>query len=769
VAAGALEIALAAALVAAVGIFVWLSRVVRGLEARLLRAEQERDERSAILSSASDGFVVFRDQAVEISPTFRAWFGLPADSRWSDVLDMFKPADRDRLKHAAERLLKQRSGFTLRLERVGGSGVQAFGHRLDRGDGTAAMAVTWFRDAAALDRLERERAQAIEDQARSELLLEAVPWPVWQFGRGEHDPEVGNTAYARVFGSSAGASPLGGQQRSLAERAARLGQPMSESQTVAIEGKRRLFEITALPRPDGLILGFAEDMTQLAETQDELARHVALQNEVLQGLGTAVAVFGRDRRLKFFNSAYARLWRMDERWLESEPSMGEVVDHLRERRQLPEVPDFIQYKQSQNKLFTSLIEPQEETMFLPDGRTLRLTLSPHPAGGLVMTYEDVTDRLQLEASFNTLTAVQRETLDNLYEAVAAFGSDGRLALSNPAFARVWDLPQTFLDDRPHVADLVQRVRPLLPPDGGQTGFEFAEAERSSVNGRIERRDDRVLDFARVPLPDGAILLIYQDVTDTIRAERALLERNQALETADRLKSEFIANISYQLRTPLNAIIGFAELLAEQYFGPLNERQKEYAQAIRGASKGLVALINDILDLASIEAGYMNLELAPVDIGRLLAQTAQLTEERARSLQLALSLNCPPDVGEAIADERRLKQALFNLLSNAVKFTPGGGAITLSAWRQGEEIVLTVADTGIGIPAEDQARVFQRFERGPQAAQRGAGLGLALVKNLIELHGGRVELVSQPEVGTTVTCRLPRQGPPQRVRIEPATP
>jgi len=249
-----------------------------------------------------------------------------------------------------------------------------------------------------------------------------------------------------------------------------------------------------------------------------------------------------------------------------------------------------------------------------------------------------------------------------------------------------------------------------------------------------------------------VLLTYLDVTDTARVERALRERNEALETAGRLKSEFIANVSHELRTPLNAVIGFAEILVNRYFGPLNPRQLDYSNSILASARLLMRLINDILDLATIEAGYMVLETNPIDVSAMLHSVLALTRERARSRDLELDLRFPPEIGVVEGDERRLKQALFNLISNAVKFTPPGGAIRLEATRYDDALLLTVADTGVGIPFADQARVFEKFERGVR--QQGAGLGLSLVKSLIELHGGTVVIESVSGQGTRITCRLP---------------
>jgi signal transduction histidine kinase len=241
----------------------------------------------------------------------------------------------------------------------------------------------------------------------------------------------------------------------------------------------------------------------------------------------------------------------------------------------------------------------------------------------------------------------------------------------------------------------------------------------------------------------------------------LREKNEALETADRLKSEFIPNVSYELRTPLNVLIGFTEILTNQYFGTLNARQLDYAHSILDSAHHLMDLINDILDLATIEAGYLVLEQNRVDVRQMLKAVAALTEERARSRGLDFRLLCSPEVGTIEADERRLKQALFNLASNAIKFTPPGGAVSIEAESRGGELLFSVADTGIVIEPADQARGVERF--APGARQSAAGLGLALVKKLIELHGGAVEIESAAGLGTRVTCRLPARRPVRRRR------
>jgi signal transduction histidine kinase len=603
-------------------------------------------------------------------------------------------------------------------------------------------------------------AEAEAEAARWRDLLDRLPHPLWWY---QPDLTIGfaNRPAMAVLGGTPGQTDgtLATVGRELAARALAADGDQSESLHLVVGGQRRLYELTEAPLTSGGLMALAIDHTAVEALQADLARHVAAAAEVLETLGTAIAVYGPDRRLKLANRAFADLWHLDADWLQTEPTIQEVLEALRESRRLPEYADFPEFKRAQVNLFQSLTETREELLHLPDETTLRMVVTPHPFGGLLFTYEDVTDRLALERSYNTLTAVQRETLDNLHEGVAVIGGDGRLKLFNPAYCRIWGFDAERLADSPPLSALVEQWRRFFPLEADweiRRARVMGElAERRPSRGTMMRGDGTAIEHSSVPLPDGATLFTYVDVTDRLRVETVLRERNVALETADRLKTEFIANVSYELRTPLNTILGFAEILANQYFGELTPRQLEYSRGILESSHRLLALINDILDLATIEAGYMALERSEVELHGLLANVLSLMRERARNQQLSLLFDCAPTIGALPIDPRRIKQALFNLLSNAFKFTPPGGTVTLAARREAGEIVITVTDTGVGIPEHDQARVFERFERATKFGRHsGAGLGLSLVKSFIELHGGRVEMTSVEGQGTTVVCRLP---------------
>jgi len=247
-----------------------------------------------------------------------------------------------------------------------------------------------------------------------------------------------------------------------------------------------------------------------------------------------------------------------------------------------------------------------------------------------------------------------------------------------------------------------------------------------------------------------------------RLYRDLIEKGRQLEAASRHKSEFLANMSHELRTPLNAILGFSEVLWERMFGDLNEKQAEFVQDILGSGRHLLSLINDILDLSKVEAGRMDLHLTSFDLPLAIESAVSLIRERAARQGIALTVAADESLGEMVADERKVRQILLNLLSNAVKFTPAGGRVEVKAERAGDWAELSVRDTGIGIAPEDQAAVFEEFRQvgGPAAQQlEGTGLGLALAKRFVELHGGTIGVQSEVGKGTTFTFTLPlRQCP-----------
>ena len=360
--------------------------------------------------------------------------------------------------------------------------------------------------------------------------------------------------------------------------------------------------------------------------------------------------------------------------------------------------------------------------------------------------------------YDALIRVQGETLDNLVEAIAVFGSDGKVRLHNPAFSKMWKLDAGALAEHPHIEAVISWCRMLYGEDSLWRKLRAAVTaieDRTQVSGRLERKDGSVVDLVTVPLPDGATLVAFQDVTDTVNVERALIERNEALEAADQLKLDFVHHVSYELRSPLTNIIGFSHFLREPATGPLTIKQEEYLGYINTSTNALLAIINDILDLATIDAGSMTLNLGTVDIRKTMEGAVEGIKDRLVKDGIRLEIKAPSDIGSFTADERRIRQVLFNLLSNAVGFSPAGETVTLAAERRDDSIVFSVVDRGPGIPPEMLDRVFDWFETHPLGSRhRGAGLGLSIVRSFVELHHGKIKLDSTVGRGTTVLCTFP---------------
>jgi signal transduction histidine kinase len=534
---------------------------------------------------------------------------------------------------------------------------------------------------------------------------------------------------------------------------------------VVIGGERRLIELAEVPIPEAhRTIGYAFDITEMEEVENKLETINRAQREVLDLLSTAIMIFGPDRRLIYYNVAYERLFEHGPSWLDTKPTLSEVLDNLRERRKIPEYADFQKHKKERLHLFNNLFQPLHEMLYQPDGRVLRMVISPHPLGGIMYMFDDITDTLALERGYKTLMAVQRETLDNLYEGIIVFGTDSRLRLLNPSFLHIWGLVRDDVQGTPHINDILSKIsHRFTPQHQGDFAHQKIQAllqQRQTCQGTIYLVDDITLQYTYVPLPDGSCLISFVDISDQRRIERTLKERAQDLENTQRLKNNFISHVSYELKAPLNTIAGFSEILVNGYFGDMNEKQLDYCKGIAESADKLMNLINDMIDLANIEAGTLNLEPAPISLQALITSALALIQNRAsdQGLELITHINLNQDT--LCVDTKRLKHALFNVLSNAVKFTPAGGSITLNV----QENLLTpgyidmvITDTGIGIREADRERIFHLFEHGNDThnLQRGAGIGLAIAKRLVELHKGTLSLTSTEGKGTCVCISLPR--------------
>jgi signal transduction histidine kinase len=664
------------------------------------------------------------------------------------------------MDHAVDALLESGEGFQLHLVTSNGRAIEAMGRAI------GGQAIVRIRELSGLRRELADmtmRFKGLQDETEAlRGFAAAAPWPIWTKRSGG---ELGfvNAAYAKATEASSVPDAIGrnlelldSDDRNNLVRALNDNSAFAARLPIVVSGERRIYDVHAL-RVGGGSAGMAIDATEAAALSAALVRMAEAHRRTLDQLSSGVAVFDGQRRLAFYNDSYRRLWDLDRGFLDSHPDDSSVLDRLRAARKLPEQPDFRAWKAKLHEAYHA-VDPNKDVWYLPDGRALSFVTTPNPEGGVTYLFDDVTESLDLARRFDGLINVQRETLDNLAEAVAVFGSNGCAQLFNPPFATMWNLSPEALQQQPHIETVEAWCRPLFDDDatwqtlrGAITGID----DRSPVPLKLERRDGSVLDCKTMPLPDGATMLTFQDITDTENVERALRERNEALETADQMKIDFVHHVSYELRSPLTTIIGFAELMKDLETGPLTEKQGEYLNYITTSTNALLAIINNILDLATIDAGAMTLSLGPVDIRKAINAAAEGIQDRLARDHIRLDVDVAAEIGNFIGDERRVIQVLYNLLANAVGFSPQQATVTLRARRSERSVIFTVTDAGPGIPPDVKDKVFDWFESHSNGSRhRGPGLGLSLVRSFVELHGGKVQVDSIVGRGTTVTCQFP---------------
>lgn len=604
----------------------------------------------------------------------------------------------------------------------------------------------------------RRACSSVTDLTPTEEMLERAPFPAW---RRDASARLvwSNAAYARAVDLKDGAEAVR-QQAALLEPETPRDKPAPVYRCHAIvAGERRLMDIMEF-EVNGGWAGFAIDVTPIESAENARLRVAGAFRTVLDRVSTALAIFDAQQRLVFHNRAFDELWNLPDDFLSGDISEGELLDRLRNLRLIPEQSDYRLWRARRLHAYQDPA-PGEEFWHLPDGRTLIAYTQAHPIGGVIRLYENVTEQLSLESSLRTQARVQQETIDNLHEAVAVFGADGRLKLCNGAYASLWGFDLAELQAGPHISTIIERTRPLLPfPErADQFARELSDmtVRRLPTSGQIHRRDGRILTYSVVPLPDGAILITSLDVTDTARVQETLRERNEALAAADQIKTDFIGHVSYQLRTPLTSILGFATMLARDADNRLDARQRDNLDGILLASQELKRMVDDMVDLAILDAGGAQFSHQPVNLTHLANEIMRRFSPTARSRKIDLSTSFEGTGSASIAtDAGRVRQILTQLVSNALEHATQGDQIIIRLKARPASLAIMVEDTGSSLPPEERAYLFDRFEaRAEPGRRRSAGLGLALVRGLVDGLGGFVTITPLLGQGTKITCHLPR--------------
>ncbi len=724
----------------------------------------DRDRLASLVEVDDQCIVVWDNNKSEsrVLGTLSPESGVP--TKQADFLAFGKWLDANssiQLENAIDALRSEAKQFTISIKSQSGQTIETQG----RVSGGYAFARFILLDGARqeLAKISTDHAALYNRFALLENLFEKLPAPIWIRNK-DGKLAYANAAYAKAVEAEnsdvavTNNRPLFDQNErdDIAKSLLENGQFHSQL-PVVVAGDRRTMETISVATDSGNC-GIAIDRGDVEAVRATLKHAIASHEQTFDHLGTAIAIFDANQKLQFHNSSFQQLWQLSSSDLEHQPSNSHLFDTMRDMKTLPEQPDWKRWKEQQLNIYHST-ETRDENWHLPDGRTLRVIVNPQNQGGASWVFENVTEELALKSTYNSLVRVQGETLDHLNDAVAVFGSNGKIRLTNPAFQKLWkfDGPQDI--EGFHIREISEKIQEAI--DTKETwetiilGITGVEDDRNDLNGRLELQSGASYDYHLVFLPEGQSMLTLADMTAAVNIERALKERNDALEESDSLKNRFIQHVSYELRAPLTSISGFAEILASNAPGQLNSKQAEYLDYIAQSSDVLKTLIDDILDLATIDAGAMELELGKVNIEEIIHSSLENVADQMQRFELTANINIGSDANSMVADASRLQKIISNLLSNAVNVSPDGGKIDISVMRKEDMIEFSVSDQGPGISEENQKTVFERFETIQGGNQkRGAGLGLSIVKSFAELHGGNIYVENAKENGARFVCMIP---------------
>ncbi len=733
----------------------------------------------AILSTNSDGWIAWNQnhEYINSSKKFKECFDFLGNSDifFKDIISNLKQEDAESLSFAFNRLKKNGLPFEAEVSTLNNKNIKIFGSKMIIGG--LETVTLWCQNTTEtfhlMNDIENDLFSAQEEINSLREMLDAVPIQVWK-RNNRLEIIYCNKAYANSLNVSPEKVILNnlplipgaifGQGHSLAETVKKTKKPQKISQFAVIDGVRKKLSVNELPATNDEYIGFALDITKMENLSSNIDKIVTANHEVLENLSTAIAIFGEDTRLSFFNSTYQRLMKLEASWLHSKPTYGEILEERRNNRQIPEHADFQVFKKEQLAMFTSITSPLQELLHLPSGRSLRMVVAPYPLGGLIFIYEDVTDSLVLQRKNNTLLAVQKETLDHLYEGIMVFGSDNRLKIVNQAFLKIWNINEMSTEKLKgcHLSEMMDMMKSGLDYGDNWEAFRANAisnfTDRINKTGQLTKIDNSIILFTYTPLPDGAHMHSFMDITDTYKVEQAIMEKNELLKTSQTLRFELISGISIELREPLNSVIGFAELLLNQYFGSLNQKQLEYCKYILSSSNQLNELIGNLMEMVSIDLEEEKLNISSFPLKETLEEVVSSISKRAQEKNIDIIRVYEKDDVIYNGDKIRIKQAIFNVLINAIQFSSPNGKVNLRLTMDNQNVKIIITDNGEKYRDPSPSRkVFQRSNsKSVNFINSDANnISMPLVRSLLEMHGGSLHTAfNDVERCTSVICCLP---------------
>ena len=717
------------------------------------------------------------DGRIEAPDRLAGWLGLDAMPQFLSELDAgvgqgLSQEQLAVLTEAVKRTQKTAVPFQIAVTPPGSQRSLALrGSLADPQVSPGGAALLWFFDfsesESELANLREAAARAKGDFAALVGLIEAAPMPMW-FRGTDIRMKLVNQAYVEAVGGQSAEEVVndqlellevsdGKEPRQIARQASKQGAAIERVAATTIGGERRSFRVSDLPLGKEGVAGYAIDIEEQEQQARAFRAFRQAQRAMLDQLSVGVAQFDERERLVFANQPFHRLFDLPTVAVTEALPFERFLSEAREKGRTPEVRDFPEWRREHIEWFEAP-DVVEEAWPLAGGTHLRIVAQPMPDGGLVLIAEDRTEQLAISAMRDTLLRTRTATLDSLFEAIAVFAPDGSLQLWNRSFAGTWGLDPETLDSHPTADKLLEAIEPNLraPKQSKAIGgiIRSATLDRKEKGGRIDLADGRTLEFVGVPLPDGNGLLTVLDITDSQKAARALLERNQALVEADRVKTNFLSNMSYEFRTPLTSIGGFAELIKSGAAGDISPQMDEYISAILESVERLTEQVENVLDLSQSEAGLLPIAKDQVEIMALISQLLSDRESAIFAAGVTLDVRGEDDF-VVNCDPRQIGRALGHIIDNSISATDSGDKILIEVARLDGATRIVISDNGRGMSKQELARLqgdTDVAEDGP--VERKQGLGIPLARQLVEAHGGGLKIQSRKGDGTTVYVVLP---------------
>ncbi len=709
-----------------------------------------------------------------VSPSLRKMFNLETnDISATNIYDFLKASSRGNFKKAMQHMFEHGGEFELETTLQGKEPqdmlIRGFHRVLQESNpdfgpvgSIKQLIILTFEDVTQQNLKQKENSQQLEELKKIKTLFDYyekhLPIPIWAT-----DQDNILTYCNKFYSDLAGISPANAVKENINIFN---GLDFQEKKTIRkhiiANGKRTLFLAKHKKTSDGYFC-YAENGFELEKKEDELQQHFQTQREILENLSNPIAIFDSEKRLKYFNSAYLKIYDFSEKFLYGQPTLSEVLEHLREKRKIAEQADFKTFKQQRLSLFNQIFEPIHEVSYYPDGSAIKMTICPYATGGLLFIFEDISEHVALERGLNTLRAVQKETIDHLHEGVIVVGSDQLVKIINQPIGKLFPALNNLSTEKLSLAKVINHI----DPKNQETLLDFF---LNLIDKRQEKHQplkiiENTYQLSYSPLPDGSHMFSFLDISERVIFERDMQAHNLSLKEADHMKNDFISHLSYELKPPLNTIVGFSDILIHQYFGPLNERQVDYCKGIHESGQKLLQLISNMVDLASLDTGKVKLNIEDISIEKFIQGLLSLVQAKASDQGITIHVENALQESYFSGDEKRLKHIFISLLTNLLKhILPGGSIIiTITADNVSPKAIANHQHfLNISILAKEITTTKEQTVDTIQPVIHNLGaletisFAPSIFQRIIELHMGTVAFHTNKNNEATISCHLPLQ-------------